>query len=557
MNIIKIKLTKLDLLKEILAVISQPEIPQKIIFICSGSIPLLAETGALKKIRKTAQENNKEIEFINSQKFTRDILKTMDFNIYSKCPSDYTELEEKNITDLYKKKSLPIKNKEISRKKEIQSTAKEIVEEKLKNTFTKHQIHNPGRKKTSRSMIFFILISILSFLGGIILWITPKAIITIKPTLSPIPVIQNIIIALPDAEIDKTEEELPTVSGVFIGTTISGRENFTASGRKYDIENAHGKVTLFNETNKPKFLIPSRLSTEDGLIFRFKNKVTIPAKNGNKAGEKVVEIIADPFDEKNNPIGYRGNIIAGTELFFPALRNDLHELYYAKANKGPLVGGSTFTHYFVTKEDQEKSAKFLQDVLQTKAINNLKTENLNQSIREKKQYVLLKNKDLLISNFYNFVFPTDLIGQETETFEVSGELKLSGIVFDQDIVEKILLKKLNAILDDRQQLINLDNTSINYNILDYENFKEKKYLKLSIKAIGIKSLDFTVNTKDSLEWVQKIKKQIIGKNINQTKSILINLPEIEQVLDIKISPFWSNKIPKILNRIQLKIKKIL
>ena len=406
-------------------------------------------------------------------------------------------------------------------------------------------------------MIFFILILILFLLGGIILWVTPKAKITVKPKLSPIPVIQNVIISLPNSEIPETDEDLPTVSGVFIGSRISGTETFTASGRRYDIEPAHGKVTLFNETNKPKFLVPSRLSTEDGLIFRFKKEVTIPAKKNGKAGQKVVEIFADKLDTKENPIGYRGNIIAGTELYFPAFREELRELYYAKANKGPLVGGSTLTHYIVKEDDEEKSAKYLQDILQGKAIINLIKENKARSFREKKQFVLLENENLFIKNFTNFKFPKELVGQEKETFEVSGDLELSGIVFDQDKIKTILLKKLNAVLDDRQQLIQLDESSISYNLLDSENFAEKRYLKLSVKTIGVKSLDFSVNTRDSLEWRENLKKQIAGKTEMQARSILINIPEIEQILDINISPFWSNKIPKIFNRITFDVDKML
>jgi hypothetical protein len=316
-------------------------------------------------------------------------------------------------------------------------------------------------------------------------------------------------------------------------------------------------VTLFNETNKPKFLVPSRLSTPDGLIYRFKNEVTIPAKKGDKAGEKVVEIFADEYDEKGNPIGYRGNIIAGTELFFPAFRENLRELYYAKANKGPLIGGSTLTHYVVTPEDEGKSANFLEEVLQGQAIINLKKENEARSRREKKQFVLLENKDLFVSNFTDFKFPKELIGQESETFAVSGKLELSGIVFDQEIVKKALLKKLNAVLDDRQQLIELDEKSVTYNLLDKENFAEKRYVKVSVKAIGVKSIDFTVNTKDSLEWINDLKKQIAGKTREEARSILINIPEIEQVLNIDIAPFWSNKIPKIFNRIKFEVNKML
>lgn len=297
MEKIKIKLTKSDRIKEILGVISQSEIPpfdktqgkQKIIFSCEGNIPLLVDSRALKRIAKTASENNKEIEFISSRKFIRGILKNANFTTYSSCPADYADLEEKTLEETYIRQSLPKKNKAETQnpaKLVVVKKIKEIEAETLENSFEKHKIHNPGRKKTSRSMIFFTLILILFLLGGIILWVTPKAKITIKPKLSPIPIIQNVIISLPNSEIPEIDEDLPTIAGVFIGSRISGTETFTASGRRYDIESAHGKVTLFNETNKPKFLVPSRLSTEDGLIFRFKKEVTIPAKKTEKLVKK-------------------------------------------------------------------------------------------------------------------------------------------------------------------------------------------------------------------------------------------------------------------------------
>ncbi len=560
MEKIKIRLSKINIIKEVLGILTQAEIPRKIIFSCKGNIPLLADTRALKRIKEVAEKNDKEVEFISSQKFIRDILKNADFNVYSKCPADYEDLEEKPLEDVYVPQKLPPKNKpSYKNPAKNEETAENPAknEEVLEKPFEKHKIHNPGRKKTSRSKIFFILLLILGLLGGILLWITPHARIVVKPKLSPIPVIQNVLITLPDAEIDEADEELPKVAGVFISSQIEGKESFTASGRRYDIENAHGKITLFNETNKPKFLVPSRLSTKDGLIFRFQKKVTIPAKKGDKPGEKVVEIIADKVDENGFPIGYRGNIPAGTELFFPALRPELRELYYAKANKGPLVGGSTLTHYIVDETDEEKSAKLLEEVLQTKAVENLKKENQARSRREGKKFVLLENKDLLVNNFTDFVFPKELIGKESETFQVAGKLEVSGIVFDQEVVKKYLLKKLNDVIDSRQQLIQLDENSIEYNLLDKENFAEKRYIKVSVKAVGVKSIDFTINTKDSLEWRNNLKKQIMGKTAEEARSILINVPEIEQVLKIDISPFWSNRIPNILNRIKFEVNKML
>ena len=338
-------------------------------------------------------------------------------------------------------------------------------------------------------------------------------------------------------------------------TEVVGEEIIPSSGRQYDVTNARGKLTLFNETREPKFFIPSRLRTADGVIVRFKRDVTVPPRDGERPGQLVIEVEADAYDTKDRPIGYRGNIEAGTELIFPALRKESHELYYARTNKGALVGGSTLTHYFIEEGDKERARELLIETFRIRAVEKLISEIRSRSSREGKKYVLLENPELLQAELLEYQFPEEMVGTESQTFKVYGKLKLSGVVFDQSQVVDILSRKLKLVLDPRQKLIEIDEQSTEYRVLEFEDLAEEGWLKLSVTMVGVGSLDLDSDSRVAVEWRENVKKDIAGKSAEEVRSILINIPEIDDVRSIKISPPLVKSLPTILDRITFEVER--
>ena len=218
-------------------------------------------------------------------------------------------------------------------------------------------------------------------------------------------IVVGLVARMSEAEITEENEQLPKVKGITPQTIIEDTEIIVPSGREYEVTNAKGKLTLFNETNVEKYLIPSRLKDPTGVIIRTQSSVTIPPKANGKAGQVVVDVIADEYDEDERPIGLRGNLDAGTELYFPALREDLKEVYYARTNKGPLVGGSTLTKYIVTPEDEELAKERMIENFRDRGIQELMREVKGRSKREGSSQILMEKNQLLKNRLIRFLIP--------------------------------------------------------------------------------------------------------------------------------------------------------
>ncbi len=545
MEIVKIVLKDGDSSEEVLALFSVKTCPaKKIAFVCPRDFSLMTDTGFLKKIKKAATKSKKKIVFVTEQEFLRDSIAGQKLVAVEALPEEFRSAKKMVMAD-FSDAVTAQKNVETPHVKQEKSSAP------LKFSTQKISAGYPG--KSIRGHIFFGIILTIVILFGLYFWIAPSSTVILKSKIAAVPVTQNIIVGLPEAEIGQENEELPLIPGIFVETSIIGTERFASSGRTYEVTNAFGQVSLFNETSKPKFLLPSRLETEDGVIFRFRRSITIPPKADGNAGQAVVDVFADDYDEEGAPIGNRGNIMAGTPFVFPALRRESRELYYAKANRGPLVGGSTLTHYFVREEDFAVAEKLLTDTFRFRGIQALQKEIENQSAREGEKYILLNDSRLLRSELFDVVFPVESIDQEMQTFEVSGKLKLSGLVFNQAVVSKFLKKKVLASLDKRKKLIEIDPTSAQFRLLEFEEFDKKKWVKLSAKMIGVETLDLSSKEQKAVLWREELKKEIAGKAKRDALGILTNKPEIENVVKIKISPFWQKTFPRIFNQINFEI----
>ena len=549
-NNIKIRLRSNNTIEDILGFLRSQDF-EKLVFLCPHNYPLLAEVTTIKKIKACLEEESKSVVFVTMQKWVRDLLHSKGVPVEAKCPEAFLDLKTLSLNDFTGKVK--------AEKNKIKEVLKPIVFKKKEKPkappmeFSTYKIPSEEEEKSLRSFFFFGFLIVILLLGSLLLWISPRATVTIKPKISIVPVTQNILVKLADGQVPLEDQYLPMVQGVYMETEVRGSETFPATEKTYDVTDARGMITLVNETSKAKYLVPSRLSTEDGVIFRFKKSVTIPPRVGDTPGVVPVEIVADAYDEEGRPIGDRGNISPGEALFFPALRPNLRELYYGKTNLGALVGGSVLVHYFINESDFDAAKVLLEEIFRTRAVEKLRKEIQGRSKRDQKKYVLLDRAEVSVAELKDVFFPYSKVGEESQTFDASVALKLSGLVFDQSEIIKLLEAKAREVQDHRKKLIYMDENSIQYNVLNAERLADEKWVKLSVSILGVETLDFGASTEFAQQWQRKIKEDVVGETAVEAKRILSNYPEIEEVLEVEISPFWSEHIPYIFERIKLKL----
>lgn len=557
MEYTKIKLDQTSALPDILAVLRKTK-SETIVFVCPRNFPIFSDTKVLKKIKSSADVENKKLAFILYTKFVRNILEIHGFETHATVPFQYDDGPEFPLQNLLEVQDILVdygkKQKEEKGSANNSSTPSEIPTAISDSGFARQKIEENTRQKSWRSFVFFVFL----LLGGLIffgsVWMKPQATIVIKPRLSAIPLSQNVILEFADGGIPKQEIHLPRVKGIFMQVEIEGSETFPTTNKAYDIVNATGRVTLFNNTTTPKVLVPSRLQTVDGLVFRFNETVTIPRRQGDEPGQIEVSVVADEYTENGEPIGRRGNLDAGTDLFFPALREPLREVYYAKANRGPFTGGETVTRYSLSPTDPERAKELITSSFGFQGTEKLRREVEERSRREGSVFVLLDDTELIQSEVLDFSYDETLIGQEVSVFDVQSKVRVSGIVFDQGSVLDQLSEKMALVQDGRKKIIDIDPQSVTYKVLDAESAQSGGWMKLSVSLQGVESVDFDSEKLEAILWRQNLTEQIAGKTEEETRSLLINYPDIENILDITLSPFWHKTMPKDASQLNLKIE---
>lgn len=540
---------------------------EEVFIIIPDNFSLLLEHEFLEFFQNFFEEDSTRLEkfcFVSQKTFFQETLDRNNLPFVERLENDFKGAEKKIPHFFAIIAAEKTKNKETERIKNLSKKFVEKPEEIVENAGFSTQKIDGTAEQTKRGWFFFLFLGILSIL--VLLWgvVAPKAEIIVKPVISGIKITQNIVVKMPNAQTEESDQILPSVEGILVESEESGKEVYPSLRHEYELTHANGEITIFNETDQAKYFIPSRLATDTGLVFWMQNDVTVPPKNEKGPGKAIVTVIAAEKDLSEKEIGRRGNIIAGTNLYFPGLRKKSRELYYAKANRGPLIGGSTLVRYFVGEDDFEKIRPVFKDTLSSRARDNLRQEMEKRNEKGNTNYILLEDLGLSFSQLIEFTVDNELIGQEQQTFPVSGKVKVSGLVFDQESVIEALEEKILEKQDQRKKLLKIDEKSISYRVL--QNFlreklddegnvieERKNYVKLSVSLEGVETFDFEESNDIAESWTQKLKQEIIGKHKNQVRGILVNHPEIEEVISLKIKPFWSKKLPRLLDQIELQI----
>ena len=130
----------------------------------------------------------------------------------------------------------------------------------------------------------FLIITVVLFCV-IIFMSSKEATITVTTKSDPIDVSKYVVVG-PGGEWD----------GVVTTTLINETKAFSPTGTKEEPGIAKGRVTLVNETGYDQPLVATtRLLTPDGILFRLKDRVLVPA-----GGEIKAEVYADAEGASGN-----------------------------------------------------------------------------------------------------------------------------------------------------------------------------------------------------------------------------------------------------------------
>lgn len=396
-------------------------------------------------------------------------------------------------------------------------------------------------------IVFVLLVVVYIALPGVTIYLTPSATVLEK----------SVNITFADYQKNKAELETRTphlIASYQIETKVQKTITHFATGKKFSEKgaNASGKLTIINTTNTIWPLVATtRFQTDDGIIFRIPNSISIPASTNAGPGKVEVYVIADPADIYGAIVGERGNI-GPARFFLPGLKESSRAKLYAESH-APMAGGITDFITYISAEDLQAAKSRLNDELLKSAVEELRAAVIkkNDLTNEPDKYKLLEGEGAVKIGNVQIQVPQNLEGKTLNEFTISGSVSVSGVYYDHDMMLQILKNELLLKKSPQKELLRINEESTSYKIFEWDEVHGK--IKLTANIKGIEQFSIDPNKENGARLLKKIQDHIAGKDIEEAVGFIQNLPEINKV-EIDSWPAWAPTIPNLPDNIEFEIR---
>lgn len=287
---------------------------------------------------------------------------------------------------------------------------------------------------------------------------------------------------------------------------------------------AQGTITIYNAQTEAQPLIKNtRFQTSDGLVFRIRESVTVPAGSPNAPGTVTVTVYADEGGERYN--------IGPSDFTVPGLSgSSAFDLVYAKS-AAAMAGGFSGTRPVVSEATIEAQAPELQAGLETE----LRAEAL-KAVPE--GYVL-------IPGAYTITYESlpDSAGQGN-TVDVKMKGTMQAVVFPNEALAKAIAYQVVGTYSGQPVML-----------------QSVDALTLTPSVSGTPSGDtYAFNLAGNATIVWKIEESriagaVAGKTRSSAQTILTGFPEVDKAL-LVLRPFWSQTFPQDPEKIKVTVTPI-
>jgi hypothetical protein len=370
----------------------------------------------------------------------------------------------------------------------------------------------------------------------------PGATISIEPASSVVRKSINVVLSTSA----KGENELQSYP---LETDVKTSITYKASGSKSEGFRSSGKLTIVNKTAAARPLVAqTRFQTTDGLVFRLQSDATVPAGSANNPAKLEVAVMADDKDASGVTIGARGNI-GPSSFFLPGLSESTRTQVYAESYAA-MTGGDNNVTPLILEEDLIAAREQLEKELKDKALASLRKEAIAMGQDSKINLKLLEATELLEFTEPSIDIPYEMVGQELPSFEISGNIRASGLAYDAETLLALLKTVIKSVETPGKRLIRIDEDSISIEIVNIPGQSEGP-IKFTANIQGVEEYEIASDLEGGRLFTKKIKEHIGGKTVEEAQSYLQNLPEVNRV-EIKMWPRWSPAIPSLPENIKIK-----
>lgn len=389
-------------------------------------------------------------------------------------------------------------------------------------------------------VLWIIVISLL------IVWIisltTPHAVLEITPQVNVQNAIRNVTFTIEDAMSESWQ--IPVRKDIF-----SFELSKTYNVNSYDpssLERARGTIKVTNTGLKALKIKPHTRVSVETLVFRTEDWLDIPPARDSQPWEATVSVIADPVGTDGILIGKKGNIPENISLTFPWLSQEDH-IPLSVISLTPFVGGGEAFKNLLTAEEYARIEKIFR-------------EELTQSAREQ----LLKKADMKsefipipTTETVRTLDVTSSADQEidahTDRVTFSGKGNFVIYLYDVATLRKMLLESAQAhLLKNVESLVEISTNPPD--IISVLSMTEDPWTLKATAQMPVQVL-YDFSSSIGQKTLQNILSDLLWAEKDRAEKTLLNHPYIKMV-DIRLTPFWTNRLPTTLDKIYIKTKDI-
>ncbi len=353
------------------------------------------------------------------------------------------------------------------------------------------------------ALTFLVLTLVL--LGVIVFMSAKRATITIVTKPEPVEVMAMLEL-----------KDNPTI-GMLEKTAVNVTKTFKPASTREEESVAIGEVTLFNTTGASQALVATtRLITADGVLFRLKKGVVVPAK-----GKAVAEVYADKAGKASE--------IGPSKFTIPGLSEAKQKVVYAESEK-PMAGG--VKQFGVIGQEDIKEAE-----------NEMKAELKKQG---EAQLAQLHSDLKAVYTTVDVVIKADKeVGVEADEFTLSGSAVVVGVFYNASEVENLIKQELQKKIVGDAETLSSSNNEPQVTLEEFDKDTGRAVLKVAGSGV--------VELNPESDQLQKI--IFFGKTRDEIRRYLLSLDHVNGV-EIKFSPAWMNTVPHVAEHVNVVVKKV-
>jgi hypothetical protein len=263
----------------------------------------------------------------------------------------------------------------------------------------------------------------------------------------------------------------------------------------------------------------TRLLSKDGVLFRLKDQVSIPA-NGS--------VEASVYADKTG----KGGEIAATTFTIPGLSADVQKLIYAESSE-PMRGGEREIGVLGEADVEKATTEFKKTQLE-----KIVTKFLSQM--ENTDWVLIGGSIDAGSEKFSY---DKKLGEEVSVFNLSGEMTVTVVFAEKSKILETAASELQKVQGDKGGAVNVDPESLQYELAAVNMEKREATAKVTIT--GMINFDPSKNIFD--------KNILVGFTESDLKLYFSQFNAIKDVR-VEFSPFWVKKVPILKDHITIQIQ---